>query len=104
MTTLSTFLITSPSESAEKNTANWRAYIDKHTSHEHWWLYREAYRFINGNYTPALLVSQLYRIADTDRNDELSSRVQSLWWHFPHISIDAAEHGRLHSQPRVRRA
>ena len=75
-------------ESAEKNIANWRAYIDKHTPHEHWWLYREAYRFINGNYTPALLVSQLYRIAETDRNDELCSRVQSLWWHFPHISID----------------
>lgn len=75
-------------ESAEKNLANWRAYIDKHTSHEYWWLYREAYRFINGNYTPALLVSQLYRIADTDRNAELCSRVQSLWWHFPHISID----------------
>jgi hypothetical protein len=51
-------------------------------------LFREAYRFINGNYTPALLVSQLHRIADTDRNDELCSRVQSLWWHFPHISID----------------
>jgi hypothetical protein len=30
----------------------------------------------------------LHRIADTDRNDELCSRVQSLWWHFPHISID----------------
>jgi hypothetical protein len=73
---------------AEKNIANWRAYIDKHTPHEHWWLFREAYRFINGNYTPALLVSQLHRIADTDRNDELCSRVQSLWWHFPHISID----------------
>jgi hypothetical protein len=73
---------------AEKNLANWRAYIDKHTPHEHWWLFREAYRFINGNYTPALLVSQLHRIADTDRNDELCSRVQSLWWHFPHISID----------------
>ena len=72
----------------QKNLANWRAYIDKHTPHEHWWLFREAYRFINGNYTPALLVSQLHRIADTDRNDTLSSRVQSLWWHFPHISID----------------
>jgi hypothetical protein len=82
-------------ESAVKNIANWRAYIDKHLSHEYWWLFREAYRFINGNYTPALLVSQLHQIADTDRNvcmtarDTLSSRVQSLWWHFPHISIDA---------------
>ena len=47
----------------DKNQANWRAYIDKHLSQEHWWLYREAYRFINGNYTPPLLVSQLYRIA-----------------------------------------
>lgn len=73
---------------AEKNLANWRAYIDKHTPHEHWWLFREAYRFINSDYTPALLVSQLHRIADTDRNDTLSSRIQSLWWHFPHISID----------------
>ena len=72
----------------QKNLANWRAYIDKHTPHEHWWLYREAYRFINGNYTPALLVSQLYRFADTSPNDELTSRLRSLWWHFPHISID----------------
>ena len=75
-------------DAADKNKANWRAYIDKHTSHEHWWLYREAYRFINGNYTPALLVSQLYRISDTSINNELISRLRSLWWHFPHISLD----------------
>jgi hypothetical protein len=73
----------------DKNQANWRAYIDKHLSQEHWWLYREAYRFINGNYTPPLLVSQLYRIAEsTSGNSELYSRLRSLWWHFPHISID----------------
>ena len=76
-------------DTAEQNLANWRAYIDKHLSHEYWWLFREAYRFSNGNYTPALLVSQLYRIAESNGgNDELASRIQSLWWHFPHISIE----------------
>ena len=70
----------------EQDRATWLAYIEARMPHDHWWLLREAYRFINGNYTPAVLVSQLYRLADSNR--DLENRVRSLWWHFPHISLD----------------
>lgn len=74
----------------EQDTAAWLAYIEACMPHDHWWLLREAYRFINGNYTPAVLVSQLYRLAcsNRDSNSDLENRVRSLWWHFPHISLD----------------
>lgn len=55
------------------------------------WLWRENDRFRAGLYAPPVFLSQLRALVQRDdyqQSIELAKRIKSLWWHFPHISLD----------------
>lgn len=66
------------------------------------WVYRECARFHFDHYSPPLFLEQLHTLDLLDR---------SLWWHFPHISVDeptmvaytpSPEYGRADRQVRMK--
>ena len=55
------------------------------------WMWRENDRFRSGLYAPPVFLSQLRALVQRDeyqQSIELAKRIRSLWWHFPHISLD----------------
>ena len=55
------------------------------------WMWRENDRFRAALYSPPVFLSQLRSLVQRDEYEqsiELAKRIKSLWWHFPHISLD----------------
>lgn len=55
------------------------------------WMWRENDRFRAALYAPPVFLSQLRALIQRDEYDksiELAKHMRSLWWHFPHISLD----------------